>query len=125
MIFLDTHVLLFLQVGGEKKISKKARQRIESEAVLYYSPIVRLELSYLEEIGRIRVGPEVIISSLERQIGLKPSPHSFAEVCKRAERIGWTRDVFDRLIVADAMCANAPLVTKDDSIHQSYKKALW
>ncbi len=38
---------------------------------------------------------------------------------------GWTRDPFDRLIVANAKAANASLVTKDERILKNYSRAVW
>jgi PIN domain nuclease of toxin-antitoxin system len=37
----------------------------------------------------------------------------------------WVRDPFDRLIVANAKAAGAPLVTRDERIHKHYSSALW
>lgn len=37
----------------------------------------------------------------------------------------WTRDPFDRLIVANAKAAGAPLITKDERIRKHYRRAIW
>jgi PIN domain nuclease of toxin-antitoxin system len=37
----------------------------------------------------------------------------------------WTCDPFDRLIVANAKAAGAPLVTKDEGIRRHYRRAIW
>ena len=37
----------------------------------------------------------------------------------------WTRDPFDRIIVAQSKLADAPLLTKDNTIRKQYKKAFW
>ena len=37
----------------------------------------------------------------------------------------WTRDPFDRLITAQAAVDDSPLLTKDDTIHTYYPKAVW
>jgi PIN domain nuclease of toxin-antitoxin system len=41
------------------------------------------------------------------------------------ERVQWTRDPFDRLIVAQALLHDAPLITKDEHIRRHYAGALW
>jgi PIN domain nuclease of toxin-antitoxin system len=46
-------------------------------------------------------------------------------VVDSAVGIDWTRDTFDRLIVAEAQCANAVLVTKDLRIRGNYNRAIW
>ncbi|CAC9532590.1 hypothetical protein BHECKSOX_1240 [Bathymodiolus heckerae thiotrophic gill symbiont] len=42
-----------------------------------------------------------------------------------AIKVDWTRDVFDRLIVAQAMADKAELITKDGNILKHYNKAVW
>ena len=37
----------------------------------------------------------------------------------------WVRDPFDRLIVAQAIANEAPLVTKDEKIRRHYRRAVW
>ncbi|WP_230458629.1 PIN domain-containing protein [Microcystis aeruginosa] len=52
MIYLDTHIVVWLYAGLTAKLSDCAKHLI-NENELYISPIVRLELQYLYEIGRI------------------------------------------------------------------------
>ena len=42
----------------------------------------------------------------------------------QALREKWTRDPFDRLIVANAKAAGAPLITKDERIRKHYRRAI-
>lgn len=72
MIFLDTHVVVWLYAGIVEKLSKQAIQQIESNEILI-SQMVRLELQYLYEIGRITVAPDIMIKDLSNTIGLKVS----------------------------------------------------
>jgi PIN domain nuclease of toxin-antitoxin system len=39
--------------------------------------------------------------------------------------LNWTRDPFDRLIAAQALCRGIPLLTKDESIRRRIKLAAW
>jgi PIN domain nuclease of toxin-antitoxin system len=39
--------------------------------------------------------------------------------------LSWTRDPFDRLIVAQAAVRDAPLLTKDRAIRRRYRAAVW
>jgi len=51
-----------------------------------------------------------------------------ADVLKgRGEHVSseWTRDPFDRLIVAHAAANDARLLTKDEKIRRHYKRAVW
>lgn len=89
------------------------------------SPLVRLELEYLHAIGRVtdRAGP--VLDELAATMGLRMCDAPFAAVVYEAETIEWTRDPFDRLIVAQAALAEAPLVTKDETLHANYSGAVW
>jgi PIN domain nuclease of toxin-antitoxin system len=84
-----------------------------------------LELQLLHEIGRVSVPAQEVITGLVGRIGLRISEAPFGRVVAIAQSLSWTRDPFDRLIVAQAMAENAPLLTKDRLIRQRYKKALW
>ena len=124
MIFLDTHVVVWLYAGCLKKLSKVAIEQIENNE-LFISQLVRLELQYLFEIGRITVTPETIIKSLNKSIGLKVSLMKTEHVFDQAIEYSWTRDVFDRLIAAEAEASSAVLITKDEKIRANYEKAVW
>jgi PIN domain nuclease of toxin-antitoxin system len=56
MIYLDTHVVVWLYAGDAAVFSPGAKQAINSSP-LSVSPVVRLELTYLYEIGRLRTPP--------------------------------------------------------------------
>ena len=124
MIFLDTHVIVWLYAGELKKISGAVVEQIENND-LCISQVVRLELQYLFEIGRITETPKNIINSLNVSIGLNESAMKAAQVFDQAIEYSWTRDVFDRLITAEAESFEAVLITKDRKILANYKNALW
>lgn len=92
---------------------------------LRISPMARLELQYLYEVQRIGVSAAPIIDELASLIGLRICDAPFAGVVKLAERQDWTRDPFDRLIVAQASLREAPLITKDEAIRGHYNAAVW
>ncbi len=124
MIFLDTHVLVWLGINQEKRLSPKARRTIENNPVSV-SPFVNLELGYLFEIGRIKKPPGEFLPALLRQLEATIHEHSMLEVVSQAERLSWTRDPLDRLIVGHALAASGKLVTKDEHILKYCKSAVW
>ena len=124
MIFLDTHVVIWLYAKYLKNFSDIAIQQIESNEVLI-SQMVRLELQYLFEIGRITSTPGAVIKGLAKSIGLKVSQMNVEQVFDHAIEYEWTRDVFDRLITAEADVMDVALVTKDENIRANYKNAIW
>ena len=122
--YLDTHVTLWLYSGQTERLSKRATNLINRERV-GVSPVVLLELQYLREIGRVTAVPRAIIMDLKRRLGLAVEDRSLETVMERALGLVWTRDVFDRLIVAQATLDDAELVTSDRLIRKNYPKAVW
>lgn len=122
--YLDTHVVAWLFAGEAGLLTERARELVR-EASLLVSPVVRLELQYLHEIGRTRAPARTVMRALADSLGLGVCALPFARVAEAAERLSWTRDPFDRLIVAQASLAGAPLVTKDKTIREHYAKAAW
>ena len=65
MIYLDTHVVVWLYSGLTDKLSELAKNLINANEV-YISAIVRLELQYLYEIERINDEPDAIVRDLSK-----------------------------------------------------------
>ncbi|MFZ4811519.1 MAG: type II toxin-antitoxin system VapC family toxin [Ilumatobacteraceae bacterium] len=124
MIRLDTHVVVWLYAGEIERLSSSAIEAIEQH-VPHISPIVQLELAYLHEIGRLSVSGAEIVGDLSERIGLRSSDASMQAVVHAALSQSWTRDPFDRLIVADAIVAAAQLITKDQRIHEHTTFSRW
>jgi PIN domain nuclease of toxin-antitoxin system len=124
MIYLDTHVLLWLHAGLLDRFTARGIRLLEQNDLLI-SPCVKLELQYLFEIGRTTVPAAGIVDGLDGQIGLIVCDLPFALVVNRAVALDWTRDPFDRLISAQALCRGIPLLTKDKSIRRRVKLAVW
>jgi PIN domain nuclease of toxin-antitoxin system len=123
-VYLDTPVVIWVYEGDEQKVSPHASRALDTSELLV-SPAVLPELEMLHEIGRIRISAERVISTLESQIGLHVCSMPFRDMAIAALHEKWTRDPFDRLIVANAKAAGAPLVTKDERIRKHYRRAIW
>lgn len=124
MIYLDTHVVVWLYANDRGRFPS-ALQALMNQHEWFISPIVRLELQLLHEIGRINPTAEEIITDLQKRVGLSLCPKVFDEVVAHATSLSWTRDPFDRLLVAHASLNNDPLVTKDRTIRAHYPHAVW
>ena len=75
-----------------------------------------MELKYLQEIGRLTDTPYNIFGDLNAMIDLRVDEVEMFDVIKKSLSLEWTRDPFDRLIVANAMVRDYPLLTKDEKI---------
>jgi PIN domain nuclease of toxin-antitoxin system len=62
---------------------------------------------------------------LRRTIGLQVADVSTAALAKAATDLSWTRDPFDRLIAAQAIVADSPLITADRTILEHLPLATW
>lgn len=123
--YLDTNVVVWLAQGNLARISRKAHRALE-HAELLVSPMVLLELAYLYEIGRITLPSRDVMRKLEHEISVRLCDLPFAEVAAVAADEKWTRDPFDRMIVAQAKANGlAPLVSADEEIQERYPRTLW
>lgn len=111
VILLDTNALLWLHRGHSR--SDPLRDTFQR---LYVSPASVLELQFLVEAGRLRLRGQATINDLVDDdrwaIDDPPSDRWFAT----AVEVSWSRDPFDRLIVAHARLRNWRLATGDDAL---------
>ncbi len=124
MVYLDTHLVLWLYAGSLDLISKEAL-RIIDENELYISPIVELELQYLRENSKIKKSSSEIVEALHKEINLKVCAKDFHNIIRESLGLHWTRDPFDRIMVAHASLNTSILLTKDNTIRTHYKQAVW
>jgi PIN domain nuclease of toxin-antitoxin system len=122
--YLDTHTASRL-AHGRARIGREAAQLIQ-RAELLISPMVLVELEYLYEIGRLTLPGKDILRKLEHELGLRLCDLPFADVVRAALDEKWTRDAFDRIIVAQARLNGlAPLISSDEEIAEHYPRAVW
>jgi PIN domain nuclease of toxin-antitoxin system len=110
VILLDTNAVIWL-TGNHRRTRALAGQYDS----LCLSPATLLELQFLDELGRIRLkgaGLQALIDDDRWVVDDVPSTDWFM----RAAEESWTRDPFDRLIVAHARLRRCRLATADTAI---------
>ena len=109
MILLDTHALIWLD-----RNHPRARPLLERPSTLRISPATVLEWQFLIEAGRLRLRAprEAILADDRWQLDDPPALAWF----DRAAEESWTREPFDRLIVAHARLRGWRLATADAAI---------
>lgn len=123
--YLDTNVVVWLAQGNLARISTRAKGVLE-QAELLISPMVLVELEYLYEVSRIKLPARDVQLKIEYEIGVRVCDFSFARVASVAMDEKWTRDPFDRIIVAQAKANGlSGLVSADEEIAERYPRTLW
>lgn len=123
--YLDTQTALWLAAGTTRRISPAARKAI-SRSELLLPAMALLELEILFEIRRSQVRAQDIFRKLEREADVRLCDLPFAEIATAALNELWTRDPFDRLIVANAKANGfAHLISSDENIAAHYPRTVW
>ncbi len=123
--YLDTHIVLWLAAGKAHHLEPAARKLME-RADLLLPAMAFLELEYLYELGKTKFPARDLLKKVESETNLRLCDLPFATVAEAALDEKWTRDLFDRLIVANAKAnAFAWLISADKQIAKHYPRTVW
>lgn len=122
-VHLDTYVAVWLAAGDRRRL-KGAQARLRRGS-LFVSPITLVELEVLREIGRIRRTVAEVWEILSEDHHVQEAPGDLREEGRHARSLGWTRDPFDRLIVAHVLATEAILLTADATTREHCPQARW
>jgi PIN domain nuclease of toxin-antitoxin system len=118
VILLDTHALVWLNLGH-----RRARPLRLRRGRLFASPASILELQFLVEARRLRFRGSSSVEDLAADprwlVDEPPAGAWFAQ----AVAVAWTRDPFDRLIVAHALLRGWQVATADAVILERLPRA--
>jgi PIN domain nuclease of toxin-antitoxin system len=123
-VFLDTHAFVSLADANTTRFGRESRRLLDTGA-LFVSPVVLFELHYLREIGRFSREPDRYYAGALEEFDVIEASDAISAVVREANPLAWTRDPFDRLIVATAVLHRAKLVTKDANILEHFDGAVW
>lgn len=113
---LDTHTFLWF-VNDSQQLSHEAKDLIESDVDLLLSVASLWEIAIKASLGKLTL-PDDYDKFIPQQIALndvEPLPISLAHLNVVARLPFHHRDPFDRLLVAQAMVENIPIVSADSS----------
>jgi PIN domain nuclease of toxin-antitoxin system len=123
--YLDTNALAWLSEGSLAGLSPKIDRLLE-QADLLFSPMVLLELEYLYEIKRSKHPARDVQRKVEHELGVRLCDLPFPTIASAALDEKWTRDPFDRLIVANAKANGfAWLISADELMRKHYPRTVW
>lgn len=107
VILLDTHAVIWM-AQGHRRI-----RLLDRFPRIYLSPASVLEVEFLIEAGRLRLGQgQSLITLMHDQrwrLDDPPAAKWFGGACE----VSWTRDPFDRLLAAHARLRRWKLATAD------------
>ncbi len=124
-VYLDTHIAAWLAQGEHRRLTTIAKDAMNS-ATLRISPMALLELEYLYEVKRTIIPAVQIAAKLQAELGVEVCDFAYHKIVYAALGENWTRDAFDRTIVAHARAnGSSPLITADRRIRENYPGAVW
>jgi PIN domain nuclease of toxin-antitoxin system len=109
VILLDTNAIIWLQLDHPR-----TRQLARLSQPLHVSPASMLELQFLVEAGRLQLAAD--FEQIAAAMGWLLDDPPAAAWFEVAADLGWTRDPFDRLLVAHAQLRGWRLATGDAAI---------
>lgn len=125
-LLLDTQILIWLE-NYPTKISEETIEIILNKKSVYFS-----EVSIWEIAIKINTGKLTLKNSLNEFIGNFMSDNKFQPLPIRATHIYQTqqldlhhKDPFDRLIIAQSMIENLPLVSSDVIFDNYINNRIW
>jgi len=110
-VLLDTHLLLWA-LSSPEKLSKRARQRIDSSEI-FVSAASIWEISIKSALGKLEADPDEILAGVE-PAGFNHLPIVGGHAAKVKKLPPIHKDPFDRLLVAQARFEPMILLTDDD-----------
>lgn len=113
-LLLDTHVLIWA-LSEQKRLSDKTRKLlIDVNNIVLVSTVSLWELQIKKSLNKITLPEDFILQ-------LQNNGYELLNIsCKYIEKLDDIplihRDPFDRMLIAQSICENIPLVTKDPEI---------
>ena len=110
-LLLDTNALLWL-LAGDRRLSERARRKIESASEITISEVSLWEISTKISIGKLKPIPTLL--DTVRDLGFRRLNISNAALGIYESLPFIHRDPFDRMLVAQALSEDMHVLTSDD-----------
>ena len=124
---LDTHAFLWV-VLNDRRLSQIAREFIADRGNrLYFSSVGVWEIVTKWRLGKLDLSeePGVLIPRQFSAVGIEPLPVSLEHALRGASLPLLHRDPWDRLMVAQALVEDMPMITSDRLITQYPVQTIW
>ena len=117
-LLLDTHFLIWLALESKRLANFPWLDRYRPWGV---SPVSFLEIQFLAEVGRLSVSNPEFTSTVMNDRRFIVDDISLETLVGHALRLDWTRDPFDRLLVAHSLARRVALCTTDRAIRSRHR----
>jgi PIN domain nuclease of toxin-antitoxin system len=117
-LLLDTHFLIWLVLESKRLANFPWLDRYRPWGV---SPVSFLEIQFLAEVGRLSVSNPEFTSTVMNDRRFIIDDISLETLVGHALRFDWTRDPFDRLLVAHSLARRVALCTTDRTIRSRHR----
>lgn len=118
-ILLDTHFLIWLVLDLPRIDEFPWLERYRPWGV---SPVSFLEIQFLAEVGRLEVRHPDFMEAVGRDPRFVVDEVGLVALVEKAVPLRWTRDPFDRLLVAHSEARRVPLCTVDRKIRAEHRR---
>jgi PIN domain nuclease of toxin-antitoxin system len=120
-LLLDTHALLWY-LGGDSRLSQRAKDAIESGLEVYVSAATIWEIAIKRGLGKLRTEPDLV----ERiTTGFEHLAITLQHAWATSELPQHHGDPFDRLLVAQARAERLPLLSADPKLRVYDVDIIW
>lgn len=126
-LILDTHTFVWW-LTGDPKLSQIAIDHITGEhGSCYVSAVTAFELTNKMRLGKFEAAREIVerLDALMHENGFDALPITMAHATLAGQLASAHRDPFDRLLAAQAIIQNCPVVTKDAEFRDLGAEVVW
>ena len=117
-LLLDTHFLIWLVLGSRRLAQFPWIDQYRPWGV---SPVSFLEIQFLAEVGRLTVRNPEFINAVMSDSRFTIDDIPLASLVRHALKLDWTRDPFDRLLVAHSSARRVSFCTTDRGIRENHR----
>ena len=117
-VLLDTHFLVWLVLESKRLTEFPWLGRYRPWGV---SPVSFLEIQFLAEVGRLSVQNPDFTNTVMADTRFIVDDIPSVALVRHALQVDWTRDPFDRLLVAHSLARDIPLCTTDRLIRLHHR----
>jgi PIN domain nuclease of toxin-antitoxin system len=126
-VLLDTHTLLW-SFNDSKLLSARARHAIEDVSnEILVSAASAWEIATKVRLGKLPSAEELIseFASYLSQLRIDPLPISLEHALRAGRLPGEHRDPFDRMLVAQALIEDIPIISNDRIFDAFHVHRIW